>query len=217
MAEPYLLLFTFSTFSLQLRIWNPQNATIATEWQLAFEQPPTFKAVVLTFAHPIFIWGIFQTPERRIEGEITTEEHATSCEMLSLTCFWGNKQTESVLWSVYRQAFSTSAHAVFLLSMRGCSFQCWTVSRQPFYTTLSFIWFDLRCKRGTNADAVIANAHTPTLCVELHKSAANSAVNILLQSVKSRSIEKWWQRVAYTERNRECHSTPVLEYVFPVP
>lgn len=97
MAEPYLLLFTFSTFSLQLRIWNPQNATIATEWQLAFKQPPTFEAVVLTFAHPIFIWGIFQTPERRIESEITTEEHATSCEMLSLTCFWGNKQTKSVL------------------------------------------------------------------------------------------------------------------------
>ncbi len=47
----------------------------------------TFEAAVLMFAHSIFIRGIFQTPERRIEGEITTEEHATSCELLSLTCF----------------------------------------------------------------------------------------------------------------------------------
>lgn len=52
------------------------------------------EAAVLTFAHPIFIRGIFQTPERRIESEITTEEHATSCEVLSLTCFGGNKQTK---------------------------------------------------------------------------------------------------------------------------
>lgn len=85
---------TFSTFPLKWRIWNHWNATIATVCQLAFEQHSTFEAVVLTFAHPIFIWGIFQTPERRIESEIRTEEHATSCELLSLTCFGGDKQTK---------------------------------------------------------------------------------------------------------------------------
>lgn len=87
MGNTPFIAFTFSAVSSKWRIGNHLNATIAKMCRLLFEYPPTFEAVVLTFAHPIFIRGIFQTPERRMESEITTEEHAISFELLSLTCF----------------------------------------------------------------------------------------------------------------------------------
>lgn len=127
--------------------------------------------------------------------------------------FWKEQANKRVLWSVSRWAFSP----VLMLS---CSFLCKaavlicrTVLCRPFYTLLCLylVWF----RRNTHTDAIITNAHTHTppthtLCVQLHISLANSAVNFFFQRITRRSIKKWWQRAAYAEQKEECHSIPVL-------
>lgn len=101
--------------------------------RLPFKQPPTFEAVALTFAHPIFIRGIFQTPERRIEKEITTEEHTTSCGLLSLTCFGGNKQTKVCSEAFPGELFSPAPVLSRCFLCEAAAFICRTVLWWPFY------------------------------------------------------------------------------------
>lgn len=109
--------FAFSTFSLKWRIWSHQNATNATVCQLAFELPPTFEVVVLTFAHPVFIWGPFlNTWEKNKEWNHNT----VTCHLLwtaEFDLFWREQANKSVLWSVSSWAFSP-------LLMLCCGFLC---------------------------------------------------------------------------------------------
>lgn len=147
-GKPHLLLLNGETETTQ-------NATVAC-LNAPFQ---SFEVVVLMFAHLIFIWDIFQTPERRMESEITTEEHATSCELLSLTCCVGTKQTK-----VCSEAFpGEPVLRVLVLSYwflcRPAAFIFNTILRQSFFVC---IWSYLGCSVATGRDAITTNTHTHT-------------------------------------------------------
>lgn len=117
------------------------------------------------------------SPERRIESKIITEKQAISCKLLSLTHFEGTSKQKCAVKRFQASFFPP-------LPLLPCCFLCKTavfIYRQPLFMLISsFIWFELGSgETHTDAIIIIANTHRQPLCVELHKSVANSSVNIL--------------------------------------
>lgn len=138
--------FAFSTFSLKLRIWNHQNATIATVCRLALEIVSNiWSRCADVCSSNIYLRHFSNTWEKNREWN----HNRGTCHLLwtaEFDLFWREQANKSVLWSVSRRAFFTSAHAILLLSMQGCSFHMQgslvAAILHPFFIYL--VWFRMQ-------------------------------------------------------------------------